>query len=613
MKKVPFIQACKKIGVVVAVSAGMLFITIHDSSALTGDSDVYEAGVSSDNISEDTVSIVSDTSVNIAADNSSSDVSVPDTDSSDSTSQDTDSSDSASQDTGSSDINIPDSDTDSGTGNNVPADNNPSDSSINNDVSSDENTSDFDTDSSINNDVSSDDSVSDSDIGSNTDDNVSSGNNTSDSDTNGGTNDNVSTDNNTSDSDTNGGTNDNISTDNNTLDSDHFDSTETDNDVSDDSSANTAPSGSVSIGDAPSNNTVKTAPAPSTVSAQEFVYTTPNLVIRDGSSDAFYIQPSFNRSEAFLDLADKIKYNVALPIDNIPSFITQEMIIGALKCQDETGFPASVTIAQIIQESGFGNYGPGGEENQGLSYLAFQYCNLFGIKGSGTAGSVNMRTGEQLSSGAYYTITAGFRVYNTYTECIEDRTELLKRAYSDLIFGVTDANTFAVRIGSRWATSLSYSQHLISQMERYDLYRLDKMTLTDFSEMIGKFANPCPGSYLTSDFGYRDFDNQFHKGIDLGTNASAIPTYAAESGTVITAGWDDSAGNWIVIDHGNGLVTKYMHHSKIFVTEGQHVEKGQQIGITGTTGNSTGVHLHFQVEENGVAVNPAPYLSQVDQ
>ena len=285
------------------------------------------------------------------------------------------------------------------------------------------------------------------------------------------------------------------------------------------------------------------------------------------------------------------------------------MIIAALKCQDETGYPASVTIAQIIQESGFGKYGPGGEDHQGLSYLAYQYCNLFGVKGTGTAGSVSMRTGEQTSSRKYYTTTADFRVYNTYTECIEDRTKLIKRAYSDLISGVTDANTFAARIGSRWATSLQYSQHLIQHMERYDLYRLDRMTLLDFSEMIGQFSDPCPGSYLTSSFGYRDFDHKFHKGIDLGTNGEILPVYAAESGTVVKAEYDNLAGNWVLIDHENGLTTKYMHFSHTFVEEGQEVTKGQQIGLTGTTGRSTGIHLHFQIEENGVAVDPTTYLS----
>ena len=353
----------------------------------------------------------------------------------------------------------------------------------------------------------------------------------------------------------------------------------------------------------------QTSDAKPNLSTQSEKTTSPKATIRDESSDALYIKRSYNPSETFVELNKRIKYNAALPLDNIPSFITQEMIIAALKCQDETGYPASVTIAQIIQESGFGKYGPGGEDHQGLSYLAYQYCNLFGVKGTGTAGSVSMRTGEQTSSGKYYTTTADFRVYNTYTECIEDRTKLIKRAYSDLISGVTDANTFAARIGSRWATSLQYSQHLIQHMERYDLYRLDRMTLLDFSEMIGQFSDPCPGSYLTSSFGYRDFDHKFHKGIDLGTNGEILPVYAAESGTVIKAEYDNLAGNWILIDHGNGLTTKYMHFSHTFVKEGQEVTKGQQIGLTGTTGRSTGIHLHFQVEENGVAVNPTTYLS----
>ena len=353
----------------------------------------------------------------------------------------------------------------------------------------------------------------------------------------------------------------------------------------------------------------QTSDAKPNLSTQSEKTTSPKATIRDESSDAFYIKRSYNPSETFVELNKRIKYNAALPLDNIPSFITQEMIIAALKCQDETGYPASVTIAQIIQESGFGKYGPGGEDHQGLSYLAYQYCNLFGVKGTGTAGSVSMRTGEQTSSGKYYTTTADFRVYNTYTECIEDRTKLIKRAYSDLISGVTDANTFAARIGSRWATSLQYSQHLIQHMERYDLYRLDRMTLLDFSEMIGQFSDPCPGSYLTSSFGYRDFDHKFHKGIDLGTNGEILPVYAAESGTVVKAEYDNLAGNWVLIDHRNGLTTKYMHFSHTFVKGGQEVTKGQQIGLTGTTGRSTGIHLHFQVEENGVAVDPTTYLS----
>ena len=64
----------------------------------------------------------------------------------------------------------------------------------------------------------------------------------------------------------------------------------------------------------------------------------------------------------------------------------------------------------------------------------------------------------------------------------------------------------------------------------------------------------------------------------------------------------------MVINHGNGLVTKYMHHSALAVSQGQNVSKGQQIGYVGNTGNSFGAHLHFQVELNGAAVDPMGYL-----
>ena len=321
----------------------------------------------------------------------------------------------------------------------------------------------------------------------------------------------------------------------------------------------------------------------------------------------------FTPSSEFIDNREKIKYNVDMPIEGLPKFITAEMVVGALKCQDETGYPASVTIAQIIQESGFGKYGPEGSKGQGLSYLAFQYNNLFGIKGMGPAGTVDMDTGEQDQEGSVYRITAGFRVYHTYTECIEDRAELLEEVYSDLTYGVKDANTFAMKIGKRWATSLTYGRDLIRQMEQYDLYRLDEMTVDEFSDLLGTFVNPCPGSMLTSSFGYRKSPiagaSTFHKGIDMGTGIYNIPTYAAQEGTVVYSGPGGAEGNYIVIAHENGLVTKYMHHAKIYVETGDEVEKGQQIGLSGNTGNSTGNHLHFQVEKDGEAVDPLVYLN----
>lgn len=127
----------------------------------------------------------------------------------------------------------------------------------------------------------------------------------------------------------------------------------------------------------------------------------------------------------------------------------------------------------------------------------------------------------------------------------------------------------------------------------------------------GQFAHPCPSGSVSSSFGYRTFDNSFHKGVDFAA-PEGTPYYAAESGTVIYAtydgGYNGGAGNWIVISHGNGLVTKYMHSSAVYVRVGQQVAKGQNIGAVGNTGNSFGAHLHFQVESGGVAVNPMNYL-----
>ncbi|MBO4352140.1 MAG: peptidoglycan DD-metalloendopeptidase family protein [Eggerthellaceae bacterium] len=127
----------------------------------------------------------------------------------------------------------------------------------------------------------------------------------------------------------------------------------------------------------------------------------------------------------------------------------------------------------------------------------------------------------------------------------------------------------------------------------------------------GYFTNPLPNGVLSSGFGYRTFDYSFHKGIDLAA-AEGTPYYAADSGTVIYAtydgGYNGGAGNWIVITHGNGIVTKYMHSSAVYVSVGEYVERGQNIGAVGNTGNSFGAHLHFQVEVDGVAINPLNFL-----
>ncbi|MCL2864952.1 MAG: peptidoglycan DD-metalloendopeptidase family protein [Lachnospiraceae bacterium] len=322
------------------------------------------------------------------------------------------------------------------------------------------------------------------------------------------------------------------------------------------------------------------------------------------------ISNNFAHSPDFIGLENRIRFNVESEIEGLPSFITMEMIIGALIAQDEEGFPASVTIAQIIQEGGYGRFGPGGTEGQGLSWLSFHYNNLFGIKGTGSAGRVNLPTFEMTPTGETFFIDDYFRVYNTVTEAIEDRTQLLLEVYSDLTYGVTNANEFAWAIGRRWATDINYAQSLVRHMENYDLYRLDEMTLLDYHNMVGmgQFIHPVPGSVLTSPFGWRDWDNAFHQGIDLGTGAHNLPIYAAYSGTVVYVGYASCAGNWVMINHGGGLVTRYLHNLANFVEVGQTVSRGQQIGLTGSTGNSTGNHLHFEIIRNGIPINPTPFV-----
>ena len=115
---------------------------------------------------------------------------------------------------------------------------------------------------------------------------------------------------------------------------------------------------------------------------------------------------------------------------------------------------------------------------------------------------------------------------------------------------------------------------------------------------------PCDG-VVTSGFGVRW--RRMHEGIDIGC-AYGAPNRAAAAGTVIYAGRLGGYGNLVVIDHGNGLSTAYAHASSILVSVGQRVSQGETVSLVGSTGHSTGPHLHFEVRINGVAVDPLLYL-----
>jgi murein DD-endopeptidase MepM/ murein hydrolase activator NlpD len=122
---------------------------------------------------------------------------------------------------------------------------------------------------------------------------------------------------------------------------------------------------------------------------------------------------------------------------------------------------------------------------------------------------------------------------------------------------------------------------------------------------------PLEGATLTSDYGMRTHPvlggRRNHKGIDLAA-PSGTPVYASADGVVGKAEWFSSYGNYIQVEHGGEMQTRYAHLSGYAVAAGEQVRKGQLIGYVGSTGRSTGPHLHYEVRVAGAAVDPTPYM-----
>lgn len=128
----------------------------------------------------------------------------------------------------------------------------------------------------------------------------------------------------------------------------------------------------------------------------------------------------------------------------------------------------------------------------------------------------------------------------------------------------------------------------------------------------GELGWPAPSSTrITSPFGYRYHPilkiKKLHTGIDIGVS-SGNSIVAANAGKVIKAAWNNSYGYMVMVDHGGGIVTLYAHNSKLLVKTGDVVTRGQKIALSGSTGMSTGPHLHFEVRVNGEYKNPMSYL-----
>jgi murein DD-endopeptidase MepM/ murein hydrolase activator NlpD len=123
--------------------------------------------------------------------------------------------------------------------------------------------------------------------------------------------------------------------------------------------------------------------------------------------------------------------------------------------------------------------------------------------------------------------------------------------------------------------------------------------------------NPLADSRLTSNFGMRNHPilggRRGHKGVDLAAPVGT-PIYATADGMVSRASWFSGYGLFVSIEHGGDMQTRYGHMSRLNVADGQRVRKGDIIGYVGSTGNSTGPHLHYEVRVAGNAVNPIPYM-----
>ncbi|OUP54421.1 hypothetical protein B5F17_00555 [Butyricicoccus pullicaecorum] len=129
----------------------------------------------------------------------------------------------------------------------------------------------------------------------------------------------------------------------------------------------------------------------------------------------------------------------------------------------------------------------------------------------------------------------------------------------------------------------------------------------------GSMTWPCPSyNRISSPYGYRTHPisgtRKLHKGLDISAS-SGNPVIAAASGTVVKSYFSSSYGNYVVISHGGGVMTAYAHMTRRLVSVGERVAAGQQVGTVGSTGNSTGPHLHFEVYVGGSTVNPMNYFN----
>lgn len=195
------------------------------------------------------------------------------------------------------------------------------------------------------------------------------------------------------------------------------------------------------------------------------------------------------------------------------------------------------------------------------------------------------------------------------TELIDQKQEQIADYESDISNKEAAIKEYEAEIAAQNAT-IAALEAKIEQAERESVSGNETTQTPVYSG--GGFCWPAPSyTRISDDYGYRIHPTlgveQFHNGVDMAAPTGS-PILAAQSGTVIAASYSSTMGNYIMINHGGGLYTIYMHASALYVSAGQSVSKGQKIGAVGSTGRSTGPHLHFSVRQNGNYVNPWNFL-----
>lgn len=228
-----------------------------------------------------------------------------------------------------------------------------------------------------------------------------------------------------------------------------------------------------------------------------------------------------------------------------------------------------------------------------------------------------LNPGIQSDENLYYDDRLNIKVPTAAVQILVEKQETYKEKYNeDVVYEDDDSmfigETEVVQEGSQGThivTALvTYKDDMELEREQLD----EKVEVAAVAQIVRRgtkskptYMYPVTNWTVTSTFGYRW--GRLHAGIDVGV-PTGTTVRASRAGQVVTAGWVGGYGNCVIIDHGDGVCTRYGHLSQITTSVGQYVNQGDQVALSGNTGRSTGPHLHFEIRVGGEAVDPAPYL-----